>query len=124
MTPVGPLFTVSAINVARAAVRQAEQSIPADAPVDIRVGSYGSDGSAQLYIEVSSRGDEVQRIDVDDSAVSACLNELAYDTSHRMVSDLVDRLAGDTKTAVKALLVRGHATFEPLDIAGKPVAPE
>jgi hypothetical protein len=72
---VGPLFTISAINVARAAVHEAGRAISIDAPVDIHVGCYGRDGSAHLYVEVSSRGGSVQRIDVDDAEVSACLAE-------------------------------------------------
>lgn len=52
---VGRLFTISTINVARAAVSEAERAVSIDALVDIHVGSHGPDGSAQLYVEVSSR---------------------------------------------------------------------
>lgn len=101
---VGPLFTISAINVARAAVREVERAISIDAPVDIHVGSYARDGSAQLYVAVSSRDGRVQRINVDDAAVSACLAEQDHDTSHRMVSDLMDRLAREIRAAARAQL--------------------
>lgn len=96
----GPPFTISAINVARAAVRQVEREIPIDAPVDIQVGSRRRDGSAQLYVEVSSHAGETSQIDVDDAAVETCLAERDYDAARRMVSDLVERLAGEIKAAV------------------------
>ncbi|MBT1619994.1 type II toxin-antitoxin system ParD family antitoxin [Curtobacterium flaccumfaciens pv. poinsettiae] len=101
---IGPLFTISTINVARAAVREAKREIPTDAPVDIQVGSHKADGSAQLYVEVASHAGETCKIDVDDVAVETCLAERDYDTLHRMVSDPVERLAREISAAAREQL--------------------
>lgn len=101
---VGPLFTTSAINIARAAVRRAEHSIASDAPVGIRVDSYGPDGSRRLYVEVSSDTSDGRRINVDDSTIDACLAEPDYETAHRLVRALVERLADEIKMVVRAQL--------------------
>ncbi|GAA1338607.1 MULTISPECIES: hypothetical protein [Bacteria] len=106
MNPVGPLFTISTINVARAAVREAEHAVSIDAPVDIRVGSHEPDGSARLYVEVSSHSGATQKIDVDDAAISACLAEQDYDAYRRMVNALVEELASEIKTVVRAQIAR------------------
>ncbi|MFV0254377.1 MAG: type II toxin-antitoxin system ParD family antitoxin [Beutenbergiaceae bacterium] len=97
----GSHFTISAINVARAAIRQTERAISTDAPVDIKVRNYGSDGSSRVYIEVSSPAGKAQRVDVDDSEISACLAEQDSSSSRRKVSGLVDRLAGEIEAAVR-----------------------
>lgn len=99
-----PLFVISTINVARAAVRDAERELPTDAPVDIQGGSHRADGSAQLYVEVSSHAGETCKIDVDDTAVETCLAEGDYDSARLTVIDLVERLFGDIKAAAHGQL--------------------
>lgn len=59
---VGPLFTISAINVARAAVRQAEAKLPPDAPVAITVEVHDPADSNRLHVAVTGTDGQVREI--------------------------------------------------------------
>lgn len=100
---VGPLFTISAINVARAAVREVERGISVDFPVDISIGSCDPARTSQLYIEVVAREGGTRLIEVDDAAVDVCLAEDDHETTHRRVNELIDALAGEIRAAATEL---------------------
>lgn len=102
---IGPLFTISAINVARAAVREAERGLPMDAPIEVTVCSR-TNGYERLFIMVSQQDGPATEIDVDDEAVCACLEEDDHPTCRRMVDELIDGLAGEVRAAMNAALER------------------
>lgn len=63
----GELFTVNAINVARAAIRAAERSIPLDAPVELRPVEQ----EGRLVVRVTGRGGDVHDVPVDEAGIQA-----------------------------------------------------
>ncbi|MCU4298807.1 hypothetical protein D3I60_17300 [Brevibacterium permense] len=102
----GDLFAINAINVARAAVREAESELPMDAPVEVTVGSR-TNGYERLFIRASRRDGPAVEIDVDDAAVRACHEEDDHATCRKMVDELIDKLADEIRTAMNSALERG-----------------
>lgn len=96
---VGELFTINAINVARAAQREVERRLHPDAPVDITVGSR-TNGYEQLFIRISPPTEPAIEIDVDDAAVRTCLAQDEPGAARRMASELIDGLADQIRAAV------------------------
>lgn len=103
---IGPLFTISAVNVARAAVRQAEARIPVEDLVEITVGSHDPGPVAEMYVLVTSPAGRQPEILVDDGAVRDCLDSEDAQTAQAETQQLVDRLAAEILTTVEAARVQ------------------
>jgi hypothetical protein len=81
---VGELFTISPVNVARAAVRAAGPRLD-DPMTPMPVGSHDPHGFHRVYVEVGGR-----EVAVDDGAVRACLaGELDADDLVARVADAI-----------------------------------
>lgn len=99
---LGELFTISAINLARAAVRAVEQRLDPLTPVDITIGSRDPDGSERLFIRVGSADAPGIEIDVDDEAVRVCLDEEGSGATHRLVDGLAREIVAAVREALRA----------------------
>jgi hypothetical protein len=69
---VGPLFTVSTINVARAAIRNAEHGLSLEAPVEVKVGAHDPSKPNNRHVRAQSRRAGL-RNRCYESAVDVCL---------------------------------------------------
>lgn len=93
---IGEFFTVNAINVARAAIREAERSIPLNAPVELRPVEH----EGRLVVRVTGRAGGVHDVPVDEAGIQAWHRGEGID-----VERLVDELARGIRERVGDLYV-------------------
>lgn len=93
---VGPLFTVSTINVARAAIRKAEHGLSLETPVEVKVGAHDPSKPSNLHVRVSNPAGQAYEIDVSEAVVDVCLlREEPLDANV-----LIDQLAAEIRAAI------------------------
>lgn len=84
---IGEFFTVNAINVAHAAIREAERSIPLDAAVEMRPVEH----EGRLVVRVTDREAGVHDVLVDEAGIQAWHRGEEIDVEH-LVSGLADEI--------------------------------
>jgi hypothetical protein len=95
---VGPLFTISAINVARAAIHKADRALGLSTPVQLSIDSHDPSQVLGLFIRISGPDQQTREVAVDDAAVEACVSGVAY------VDVLVNELAAQVSEAAREVL--------------------
>lgn len=88
---VGPLFTISAINVARAATHKADRALGLSTPVELSVDSHDPSHVLRLFIRISGPDQRTREVAVDDTAILACISGVT--DVDALVNDLATKVA-------------------------------
>lgn len=95
---VGALFTISAINIARAAMHAADRLLPPDAAYETHLDSHDPEKIRRLYVRVSTPAGQTREVDVDDEEIRACLDMNTPTNPTQTVSDLAMKIAEAVRT--------------------------